>query len=224
MKGLRPSPAAIKRSCKSMSNLLSKYRRQLSVGQVVRWSIGTVATLTLAWLSAGFRGRSHYVAPWQFIAILAAAVIVAILLVAIPRPAYSKLFSENVGWLTVSLGALSYPYWYWVAGDYGILPSQSFFEIAAQILPVLLLAAIIDVRQSAALNSYQLVLPVIAAFLGESAALSQVAFQFPDHYARVTGFAAVASSLVAVFLTLIFAVLADFSNVHRNSEQRKPRG
>src|SRR5258708_16033182 len=99
MRDVKLSAAIIKRACKSISNLLAKYRHQLSVGQIARWAIGAIATLVLAWLSAGVRGRFHYVAPWPFVLIVVAAVGVAIALIVIPRSIYSKLFSENFGWL-----------------------------------------------------------------------------------------------------------------------------
>jgi hypothetical protein len=208
MKILKPAHAAI-RPWNSILSAAAKYWRQVPVGRAVRWGIGAISLIVLTWLSAGIHSGS---VPWQFIIIMTTAGVTAIVLISIPRSTYSKLFSENFGWLTVALGLLSYPYWHWVAGQYSSLPSQSFFEISAQILPVLLLAAIIDVRQSATLNSYQLVLPIIAAFIGESTALSQIAFQVPSQFAYITGFSAVSSSFVIVFLALIFAVLADIKS------------
>jgi hypothetical protein len=75
------------------------------------------------------------------------------------------------------------------------------------VLPVLLLAAVVDVRRSQTLESKGLVLPIIAVFLGEVAALNSLAFgnSGPED------FAAVASSLVSTTFALLLAVMADFT-------------
>ena len=76
----------------------------------------------------------------------------------------------------------------------------------------LLLAAVVDVRRSATLKSYQLALPIMAAIAGEIAALSQVAFgdAGPKNVAALENeFAATTASLVSTSIALLMAVLAD---------------
>ena len=87
----------------------------------------------------------------------------------------------------------------------GESPESDFFHAAADVLPVLLLAAVIDVRREKDLQSKQLVLPVIAVFLGEVSALSALAFGD----AGSNDFASVAASLVSTVVALILAVMAD---------------
>jgi hypothetical protein len=102
---------------------------------------------------------------------------------------------------------------YWTASRLDIEPASQFFEISAQVLPVVLLAAVIDVRRSRYLNSYQLALPIFVVFLGEMAALNILAFGENENgrhlQASATDFAIVAASLVSTVAALLFAVLAD---------------
>jgi hypothetical protein len=107
------------------------------------------------------------------------------------------------------LGALSYPFWYWYASAYSGNVGDEFFHAAADILPVLLLATILDVRRTNELEGKQLVPPVAAVFFGELAALNALAFS--DGGDMVTNFAAVSSSLVTATFALIIAVMADLS-------------
>lgn len=138
-------------------------------------------------------------------------VVVGFLLTVIDRKYYRSIFASTFGWLPVLLGAVSWPYWYWWGTFYPpIIPNTAFFETAAQVLPVLLLAAVIDVRRSTTLRSSQLTLPIIVVFLGEINALNATAFEVGT--APTSDFASVAASLTSTFIALILAVLADIAS------------
>jgi hypothetical protein len=106
------------------------------------------------------------------------------------------------------LGTLSYPFWYWYADSYPEDIGGEFFHASADILPVLLLATIIDVRRTNELEGKQLVPPIAAVFLGELAALNALAF---TDSSQVSNFAAVSASLVVATFALVIAVMADLS-------------
>lgn len=113
---------------------------------------------------------------------------------------------------SVTLGVATYPLFYWIASQLGIAPASQFFEISAQVLPVILLAAVIDVRRSSNLKSHQLALPIFVVFLGEVAALNILAFGEGGKghlQAAAADFAIVAATLVSTVSALMLAVLAD---------------
>lgn len=142
------------------------------------------------------------------------ALAISIALWFIPRRTFVTLFANTFGWLPVFLGSLTYPFWYIYADNFNGIEAE-FFHASADVLPVLLLAAVIDVRRSETLESKGLVLPIIAVFLGEVAALNALAFG----YARPEDFAAVASSLVSTTLALVLAVMADLSEPLNGKEE-----
>lgn len=182
-----------------------------SVGSV----IGAVAVLLLAWLTVGVGsfGESFRL---QASLVLLAGVIIGIIIIITPRKRYVHVFIKHFGWIPVCVGALSYWYWHWYATGQPI--NESFFDTAAQILPVLLLAAILDVRRSSTLKSNQLALPIIGVFLGEIAALNESAFTgILNQSSRVDDFAVVASSLVIAIAALVLAVLADLEEPERDA-------
>jgi hypothetical protein len=207
----RLSFPSVTRIRSELVKLASQCRKIFTV-QSVGSSIGILAVLLLAWWTVGlhtYRGAYGGLAQaWQFALVLAVGMIIGLPIILLPRKRYLQLFKKHFGWIPVTLGALTYPYWLWYAGN---TVDVGFFQTAAQVLPVILLAAIIDVRQSSILRSDQLALPIIAVFLGEIAALNETAFQ---HYAATAGrvgadFAVVASSLVVSIVALIMAVLAN---------------
>jgi hypothetical protein len=142
--------------------------------------------------------------------------IFGILLWKVPRERYDTIFANIFGWLPVSLGMLSYIFWYWYATGYTI--GGEFFSAAAGVLPILLLTAVVDVRRTKDLEGKQLVLPIAAVFLGELAALDALAFPNDPSDAGPAAFAAVASSLVAAVVALVLAVMA---NVATPANERK---
>jgi len=126
------------------------------------------------------------------------------------------LFVNTFGWLPVTLGSLTYFLWRLYAENNRYYIDPTFFHASADVLPVLLLAAVVDVRRSETLESKGLVLPIIAVFLGEVAALNALAFG----YATAEDFAAVASSLVSTTLALVLAVMADLSELPNERKEK----
>jgi hypothetical protein len=170
--------------------------------------------MCLAWVALAFQSAI----TWPGSLVRLAGLTIAVIFLGIPRQRFVALFTKHFGWIPVLFGALTLPYWHWYVDTYG-RPSNDFFATAAAILPVILLAAVVDVRRSQDLKSHQLALPIFAVFLGELAALNEVAFGtatvgngFAPQY--LGDFMAVSSSFVTVTIALILAVLADF---------RKPR-
>ena len=207
----RLSFASVTLMISNFIKLVSQCYRAITV-QLIGSSIGVLAVLLLAWWTVGARSYKGYgglAQAWQYLAVLAAGVIIALPVILLSRKRYLKLFKKHFGWIPVTLGALTYPYWLWYAGN---RVDVGFFQTAAQVLPVILLAAIIDVRQSSILRSDQLALPIIAVFLGEIAALNEAAFQNSAYAVGRVGadFAVVASSFVVSIVALIMAVLANF--------------
>jgi hypothetical protein len=203
--------------------LLSSAVKRLKKGSFAL--LGVVSVLILTALTARV-GRIPGNGPFEiFVGI---CLVGGILLWIIPRERYGSIFANTFGWLPVLLGAASWPYWHWWATFYPpITPNTAFFETAAQVLPVLLLAAVIDVRRSVTLKSSQLILPIIVVFLGEVNALDATAFEVGN--ATSSDFASVAASLTSTFIALTLAVLADIAspnednvNTHKSSLPPSP--
>jgi hypothetical protein len=172
--------------------------------------LGIVSVLLVAWWTVGLRvGEVSIVLTrlWPFAAFVVIAIFFIAFLYRTPRERLDIIFANTFGWLPVFLGALSYWYWVWYAREAGVTPGPEFFHASAEVLPVLLLAAVVDVRRTKRLQSKQLVLPIAAVFLGELAALDALAFGGADRY----HFAAVASSFVSSIVALVLAVMADIA-------------
>jgi hypothetical protein len=188
---------------KSLGHTLVQAAR--SPGKGIFPPIGIVSVLVLAILTVGLpNGGSGY---WPLYLFFATALIFGGLLWKIPPKEYSNRFVDFFGWLPVFLGLLSYGYWYWYASLAGDSPDSTFFHAAADVLPILLLATVVDVRRTRDLAGKQLVLPIAAVFLGELAALNALAFG----NAGPADFAAVASSFVTSIVALVLAVLSDIA-------------
>ena len=154
--------------------------------------------------------------PWDidkrvlpiYIFIAIGATLGFVLLSRVDREKYSALFASIFGWVPVFLGSLSYPFWYWYASGYSNDIGSEFFHAAADILPVLLLATVIDVHRTNELEGRQLIPPIAAVFFGELAALNALAF---TDSGTVDNFAVVSASLVTATFALVIAVMADLS-------------
>jgi hypothetical protein len=167
--------------------------------------IGILSVLVLAVLTVGLpNGASIY---WPLYLFFGTGLLSVGLLWKFSRKQYSNVFADIFGWLPVFLGALSYGYWYWYASLARRSPDSTFFHAAADVLPIILLATVVDVRRTRDLESRQLVLPIAVVFLGELAALNALAFG----NAGPADFAAVASSFVSSIVALVLAVLADIA-------------
>jgi hypothetical protein len=194
--------------------LLALKRFTRSLLQVVRSSangifppIGIVSVVVLTALTAGVPTWGTKRQFWPFYIFIISGLLFGRFLWKTPREKYGAIFVRTFGWLPVFLGALSYGYWYWYASLLGRSPDPNFFHAAAEVLPVLLLATVVDVRRTKDLESKQLVLPIAAVFLGELSALNALAFG----NAGANDFAAVASSFVSSIVALVLAVMADLA-------------
>jgi hypothetical protein len=175
--------------------------------------VGIISILVLAVLTLVPTAGTASVISWPVFLYVVIGVILAATLIAVPRSSYRSLFDEHFGWIPVTVGAVTYPLWYWSASRLGVAPASQFFEVSAQVLPVILLAVVIDVGRSHYLNTYQLALPIFAVMLGEGAALNILAFgeNGSGHHLHATAadFSIVAASLASTVTALILAVLAD---------------
>jgi hypothetical protein len=79
----------------------------------------------------------------------------------------------------------------------------------AQVLPVLLLAAVVDVRRARALKSSQLLLPIFVFLLGEVNSLNIIAFS--RNHGTTWDYASVMACFIATTSALVLAVLADIA-------------
>jgi hypothetical protein len=168
--------------------------------------VGILSILALTLLTVGIPFGRAIVHLWPLAIFTVCGIVLVLILYRTPRERYNAIFTNTFGWLPVFLGALSYGYWYWYASQRGD-PGPDFFHAAAEVLPLLLLAAVVDVRRAEHLQSKQLVLPIVAVFLGEIAALNALAFGGAGPY----DFAAVASSFVSSIVALVLAVMADIA-------------
>jgi len=198
-------------------SLLSRVK-SLRVGSYIGPVLGAISVLAIAWFALVFHSAVTLAGSAARIVGLA----IALIFIGMRRERFAKIFIRHFGWLPVSLGAISIPYWLWYASSYAP-PSEDFFTTAALILPVILLAAVVDVRRSESLKSYQLAMPILAVFLGELAALNEIAFSSSltakGFTPQTSGdFASVAASFVAVIAALILAVLADFPESSTSTE------
>ncbi len=187
--------SVMKQAFTSMAGVLARNWKNL-----LPTILGFVA---IAFLTAQVVGFHAGVAA---LSIIVAIFVVTVALSFIPRKKFASFFASTFGWLPVTVGALSYFFWYYYAEGLDH-PDATFFHASADVLPVLLLAAVIDVRRTEKLESRGLILPIIAVFLGEVAALNALAFGF----AGPGDFAAVSASLVSTTIALVLAVLADIS-------------
>jgi hypothetical protein len=201
----------LSRFAKHLPQVLKEFRetpsgafRPLASG--ITSPIGIVAILILTILTVGVPNWGLNKNSWPYYTFLASGILFSVLLWKISRKRYSANFADIFGWLPVSLGTLSYIFWYWYANG-GPVAGDNFFHAAAEVLPVLLLATIVDIRRTSYLEGKQLVLPIAAVFLGELAALNVLAFG----NARPADFAAVASSFVVAIVALVLAVMADLA-------------
>jgi hypothetical protein len=176
--------------------------------------LGIVSLLLVAWWTVGLPTGRALERVWPAVVFVILAVIFGLFLYRTSRERLDALFANTFGWLPVFLGALSYWYWVWYAHQIGGFPRTEFFLASAEVLPVLLLAAVVDVRRTQRLQSNQLILPITAVFLGELAALNALAFGNAGPY----DFAAVASSFVSSIVALVLAVMADIvaSDAHES--------
>jgi hypothetical protein len=135
------------RHIRLLPDLLKPSLRRSSIGPI----LGIISAAIITSFSVGLTAES-----WPSITARIVGLAIVLIIISVPRQQFARLFARHFGWLPVVIGAATLPYWYWYAGSYGP-PDGEFFATIAVILPVILLAAIIDVRRSRSLNTYQLV-------------------------------------------------------------------
>lgn len=108
-------------------------------------------------------------------------------------------------YMPLLVGAVSYPFWYSFALQIGEI-DHSFYEVSAQINPVLLLAILVDVRRCRSLESQDLLGTIVALIGGEIVALYGAAGAPIGR----PGYATVSASLTVGFVALLMAVIADY--------------
>jgi hypothetical protein len=82
----------------------------------------------------------------------------------------AAVFVATFIYMPLLVGAVSYPFWYSFALQIGEI-DHSFYEVSAQINPVLLLAILVDVRRCRSLESQDLLGTIVALIGGEIVAL-----------------------------------------------------
>jgi hypothetical protein len=174
----------------------------------------------VGFIAVVFLGGAAIGSPLNVISIAAIAAIAGLilLLLTVSRNRYSAAFGSIFGWVPVTVGAATWPFWHWYAdnfseGDIG----GDFFHAAADILPVLLLATVIDVRRSRELEGKQLLPPIAVVFFGELAALNALAFD-TERFGMADSFAVVCSSLITATFALLIAVMANLSSPDEKPE------
>jgi hypothetical protein len=179
--------------------------------------IGILSILLLTWWTVGVPTGGAFKHLWPIAAFTVCGIIFAWILYRTSRERQNAVFENTFGWLPVFLGALSFWYWHWYANQQPFDPQKEFFLASAEVLPLLLLAAVVDVRRTERLQSKQLVLPVVAVFLGELAALNALAFG--TSASGSYNFAAVASSFVSSIVALVLAVMANIAPSGRSEPE-----
>jgi hypothetical protein len=114
---------------------------------------------------------------WSSVPIAVAFAVVSALtylLFTIPSDRWRDVMFENLGYLSLAVLTVGTFYFGWYAAGHAI--NGNFFATVAQVLPVLLLAALLDTRQRRPLHDHQVVLYVFSVAWGEFASLTALAF------------------------------------------------
>jgi hypothetical protein len=160
---------------------------------------GAAAVLVFLVLSLGKR-----LLDIQSAAIVVFGLILAAAALVVPRSVWSGLLERHFVWIPSVIGLITWPFWYSYAGTQRL--DGAFFDVSAQVLPVLLLASVIDVRRSRHLRSYQIISPMLVILIGEVTAVGAVAF---PSQVNPRNFAVVAAAIVTAVVALAFVVLGD---------------
>jgi hypothetical protein len=113
-------------------------------------------------------------------------------------------------------GIISYPIWLSFALDIGEI-ERGFYEVTAQVIPVLLLAITIELRRSRHLESEDLVVTVTLLLLGEVVAL----FNAAGARTGSLGYASVSAALTVGFVALVMGLIADYEPTRSRSERTR---
>jgi hypothetical protein len=123
----------------------------------------------------------------------------------IPNERWARLVAPNFGFVAVVSMVVSYFFWRWYAGSRDAEPASDFYTTTAQILPVLLLAALIDARQTRNANRWQAASYFAVIGIGEFEALLASAFDVRVRSAIT--FAQVAAAVTGAMAGLMCALL-----------------
>jgi hypothetical protein len=122
----------------------------------------------------------------------------------IPHDVWARVVVPNFGYIAAGVLIVSYFYWLWYASARGKEAGSEFYGTAAQIIPVFLLAALIDARQTRDANRWQTAIYFVVIALGESVALLVLAFDVRNSMT----FAQVAASVSGAVAGLACALLS----------------
>ncbi|WP_431936958.1 hypothetical protein [Micromonospora sp. RP3T] len=115
-----------------------------------------------------------------------------------------KFISPHFGVLAAIAYVLSFPYWYWYAAFSGRDVETDFFSTVGQVLPVLLLAALVDLKRTSDSTTKNLLLFIAVAAAGEFSCLFGLAFKVQDP----SLFGHAAAACVGTFVGLGVSLLA----------------
>jgi hypothetical protein len=133
------------------------------------------------------------------------------------RNNFLRTLTNSFPWLPSIIGCSSVLFWYWYASS---SPKKlesiqgAFFEVSAQVIPVLLLAIMIDVRRSEKLRSHDLVLTILALLFGEIITLQGAARGNGSPF----DFAAVGGMVTVGFCAVIIGVILEFPSSPNEEE------
>jgi hypothetical protein len=109
----------------------------------------------------------------------------------------------NIGIISLIGGLLTFPYWYWYASTAPPVAGE-FYSTVAQVIPVLLLTAVVDLRTGDRPDGDQQPMLVGIVAVGEFFALYAIAYEL--RFAAI--FAIVSSSIIASLIGLLIAVFS----------------
>lgn len=170
---------------------------------------GVIAMIALLTTAEPLPKGHHY--SWARIVIAVVVVTPIVTTLAFATSKRWKRWSQHTfPWLPIVLGAASYEFWYWYPSNVQKnLLSIDFFSVSAEVLPLLMLAAVIDLHGNQRLNAYKIALPILAVVVGEIAALSVCAGTDPPNR---TNFALVCTAFVVAVTTLLLLLLSDIGS------------
>jgi hypothetical protein len=124
-----------------------------------------------------------------------------------PEELETELY-PNFGWISGAAFGVSWPYWWFYAkvsrDEYFESLSSDFFTTAAQVLPVLALATVVDLRGASHVRRSQPAIYVLVIALGELSSIYATAF---EHGRSATTFGLTCGALLGGFVGLLLAIL-----------------
>jgi hypothetical protein len=189
------------RSAAAMASLKIRYRALLVLAMIFSVIIASALTdLAVYWdygafnhdnLGLGAAGMIFFVfATYAFL---------------IPSRLWLTWLLPRFGAVSVAVTLATCPFLGWY-GQHFSPASSEFFTTVAQVLPVLFLAAVVDLRNNRKFAHSQILLYISVIFLGELTCLSEIAFEARDLYFSLD-FGIVSASILGAFAGLAIALL-----------------